>query len=102
MGHRKPNLRSAIYHSKADGRWHGWVTMGTKEDGSLDRRHRTGKTETEVTSKVRALETTRDAGQASKPGRKPTVAQWMRTWLDTVALRHGIAIHHRQQLPAER
>jgi integrase len=27
-----------------DGRWHGWITVGTKPNGKRDRRHRTGKT----------------------------------------------------------
>jgi site-specific recombinase XerD len=61
--------------------------MGIKEDGSADRRHRTGRTETEVTRKVRALEAQRDAGSVSKPGRAPTVGEWMHTWLTTIAPR---------------
>jgi hypothetical protein len=48
MGNRKPNLRSSIYCAP-DGSWHGWVTVGIKDDGSPDRRHRRGKTEAEVT-----------------------------------------------------
>ncbi|MET8808132.1 site-specific integrase [Streptomyces sp. NPDC004546] len=84
---RKPNLRSSIYYSEKDGSWHGWVTVGTKPDGSPDRRHRRGKTETEVTEKIRKLENARTAGQVAKPGRPPTVASWMRTWLDTIAPR---------------
>jgi len=87
VGNRKPNLRSSIYLSTADGRWHGWVTMGIKDDGSPDRRHRIGRTEAEVTSKVRELEGKRDAGSAGKAGRPLTVADWMRTWLTTVAPR---------------
>jgi integrase len=85
MSKRKPNLRSSIYGG-ADGRWHGWVTMGVKDDGSPDRRHRTGKTEAEVTEKVRKLEQSRDAGKVDKPGRTPTVAEWMTTYLDTIAI----------------
>jgi integrase len=71
----------------ADGRWHGhgWVTMGVKADGSLDRRHVTGATEAKVTTKVRGLEKDRDAGQVRKAGRVPTVGQWMATYLDTIA-----------------
>jgi hypothetical protein len=42
MADRKPNLRSSIYRSATDGRWHGWVTMDTKEDGSLDRCNQKG------------------------------------------------------------
>ncbi len=87
MSTRKPNLRSSIYESKTDGKWHGWVTMGVKSDGSPDRRHRTGATETEVTRKVRKLEQERDAGKTSKPGRKPTVAEWMITYLETICPR---------------
>ncbi len=83
---RKPNLRSSIYRSDADGRWHGWVTMGTKEDGSLDRRHRTGATQA-VTRKVQALERQRDGGTPGKPGRPLTVAAWLDTWLTTIAPR---------------
>jgi hypothetical protein len=48
-------------------------------DGKPDRRHREGKTEPEVTRKVHELETKRDAGGTSKPGRDPTLTQWMRT-----------------------
>lgn len=87
MGSRKPNGRSSIYYSERDGKWHGWVTMGVKADGSPDRRHRQGRTEAEVTQKVRELEGKRDAGKATKPGRVPTVAEWMGTWLDNVAAR---------------
>jgi len=83
-GRRKPNLRSSVYQG-SDGRWHGWVTMGVRPDGKPDRRHREGATETEVTRKVRELEGKRDAGKTSKPGRVPTVAQWMRTYVEEVA-----------------
>lgn len=81
---RKPNGRSSIYQDDS-GRWHGWVTVGTKPDGSPDRRHRRGATETEVTAKVRQLEAQRDAGKTSKPGKVPTVAEWMRTFINEIA-----------------
>ena len=81
---RKPNERSSIYEG-TDGYWHGWVTVGVKADGSLDRRHRMAKTEAAVTAKVRKLEQQRDQGRVNKPGKQPTVAEWMRTWLDVIA-----------------
>jgi integrase len=84
---RKPNGRSSIYYSKSDGLWHGWVTVGVKNDGTADRRHRKAKTEAEVTRKVRELEGKRDAGKTTKPGKAPTVAAWMTTWLNTIAIR---------------
>ena len=87
MSSRKPNLRSSIYRSETDGRWHGWVMMGIKDDGSPDRRHRRGMTEAEVTRKVRDLERKRDGGNAGKAGKPLTVADWMETWLTTVAPR---------------
>ncbi|WP_035800514.1 tyrosine-type recombinase/integrase [Kitasatospora mediocidica] len=81
---RQPNLESTIYEG-SDGRWHGRVTMGVKADGSPDRRHRSGKTQTEVERKVKALEKARDAGRVTKAGRVPTVETWMTTYLDTIA-----------------
>lgn len=85
MAGRKPNSRSSIYLGK-DGKWHGWVTMGVKDDGTPDRRHREGKSEAEVTAKVQKLEKQRDSGKIDKPGTKvPTVAQWIRTYLDEIA-----------------
>jgi hypothetical protein len=55
--------------------------VGTKDDGSPDRRHRRGRTESEVTSKVRQLERKRDSGNAGKAGKPLT--RWARRpgWL---------------------
>jgi integrase len=86
MADRKPNRRSSIYLG-SDGWWHGWVTVGVKDDGSPDRRHRKGRTEAEVTRKVQELERQRDSGRLSKAGSKLTVGQWLETWLTTVAAR---------------
>lgn len=84
MSPRNPNMESSVYEGN-DGRWHGRVTMGVKDDGSPDRRHRTAKTEPEVRRKVRELEKLRDKGRAPKAGRKPTVEQWMTTYLTDIA-----------------
>ncbi len=86
MASRASNLRSSIYLG-ADGRWHGYVTVGMRDDGSPDRRHRTAVTEIEVTRKVQELERKRDQGSAGKPGRPITVADWFDTWLTTIAPR---------------
>ena len=83
---RSSNGRSSIYLG-ADGRWHGRVTMGTKNDGSPDRRHVTGPTERAVTTKVTALEKERSAGTVADAKRPPTVEQWLKHWLDTIAAR---------------
>src|SRR5215469_4156364 len=86
MPDRKPNRRSSIYLGQ-DGWWHGWVTVGIKDDGSPDRKHRMGKTEAEVTRKVRDLERSRDTGQLVSTARGLSVEQWMETWLTTIAPR---------------
>lgn len=84
MRTRNPNGESSIYLG-ADGWWHGRVTMGVKDDGSPDRRHRKARTEPAVRRKVRELEKLRDEKRAPKAGRVPTVAQWMDTYLTTIA-----------------
>ena len=83
---RNANQRSSIYQG-SDGYWHGWVTVGVKADGSPDRRHRRGTTQAKVAEKVRELERQRDDGKTTKAGRKPTVAQWIETWLTDIAPR---------------
>jgi integrase len=77
---------SSIYKDE-DGRWHGFVSMGKKENGRRDRRHVSGAKRADVVSKVRALEAKRDAGIVEAAGRAPTVAEWLDHWLDNVAAR---------------
>ncbi|MGW5332459.1 tyrosine-type recombinase/integrase [Streptomyces bauhiniae] len=81
---RQPNGRSSIYQSK-DGKWHGRVTVGIRDDGEPDRRHVERKTRAEVTAAVRELEKQRDAGKIRKAGRAWTVETWLTHWVDTIA-----------------
>src|SRR3954471_10582091 len=81
---RRPNGASTIYEGK-DGKWHGRVTVGIKDDGKPDRRHVERKTEAEVIKAVRELERQRDAGRVRKAGQRYTVAQWLTHWLDNIA-----------------
>ena len=81
---RAANGASSIYQDK-NGGWHGRVTMGTRDDGRPDRRHVRGKTRTEVTRKVKALEKERDSGTVRRAGRPWTVEQWLTHWVDTIA-----------------
>lgn len=83
---RVGNWKSSIYEG-SDGFWHGWVTMGFKADGSLDRRHVKRRVQKDVERRVRELENERDSGHVSRPGRVPTVAEWMTTYRDTIAAR---------------
>ncbi len=81
---RQPNGRSSIYLGK-DGKWHGRVTVGIRDDGKPDRRHVERKTRAEVTNAVRELERQRDAKTVRKPGRPWTVKAWLTHWIENVA-----------------
>ncbi|MCP3756282.1 site-specific integrase [Streptomyces sp. TBY4] len=81
---RQPNGRSSIYFGK-DGKWHGRVTVGVRDDGSPDRRHVERKTRAEVTAAVRELEKDREAKTVRKPGKAMTVKAWLTHWIENVA-----------------
>jgi integrase len=81
---RQANGRSSIIQTP-DGFWHAWVTMGVKNDGSADRRHRRGRTQQEVANKVCELEKQREAGTVTTAGDRLTVAQWLSYWLENIA-----------------
>lgn len=68
-----------------DGLYHAKVTVGHKANGALDRRHRSGKTEVAVRSKLRKLLKEVDAGRKPRVGRVPTVEDWFTTWLTDIA-----------------
>lgn len=86
MSGRKANGRSSIFLG-ADGYWHGYVTMGVKDNGKTDRRHVQARTEKTVTAKTIALEKKRDAATVTTPGKVPTVADWLTYWLENIAER---------------
>lgn len=82
MARRQPNRRPKIYLG-GDGLYHCFVTVGTKPDGSIDRRHRQGVTATEVAAKVDALiqQVARGGGV---PQKIETVEQWLTYWVENV------------------
>lgn len=82
---RNANGRSSIYYSEKDKCWHGYVTVGVKDSGKPDRRHVRGRSQSEVTTKVRKLEREREDGKVRKPGQTWTVEQWLTHWLETIA-----------------
>lgn len=81
---RASNRQSSIYLGNDD-HWHGRVTVGRKDDGSLDRRHVMSKSKGTVIAKVRALERLRDEVRVPKPGRAWTVEKWLLHWLEEIA-----------------
>jgi integrase len=81
---RRTSGESAI-HKDRDGRWHGYVSMGTKAGGKRDRRHVSASTRAAVVAKVRELQERRDAGVTGTSGTM-TVAAWLDHWLDNIAV----------------
>jgi hypothetical protein len=57
------------------------------ENGQRDRRHVAAAKRADVLAQVRVLEDQRDAGVVLAFGKVPTVEQWIRLWLDTIAAR---------------
>lgn len=68
-----------------DGKWHSWIVVGTRPDGSPDRRHREGRSWQAVADKILKLEDEMAAGAVTKPGRPDTVEAWYTHWLDVIA-----------------
>lgn len=83
-GTRAPNGAGSFYPG-ADGRWHGRITVGVRDDGRPDRRHVTGRSEKEVRKKARDIEKARDDGHLQKPGQGWTVEQWLAHWVENIA-----------------
>lgn len=83
MAGRAANGRSTVI-KRADGRWHGYVSMGTGGDGRRDRRHVSAKTRPEVVAKVKALEANRDAAHVAT-AKTTTVEEWLTYWSETIA-----------------
>ncbi|GAA0633614.1 site-specific integrase [Sporichthya brevicatena] len=81
---RRPNGASSIYLG-ADGRWHGRVTVGVRDDGSPDRRHIERATEAEVIRAVRELERGRESGNLRRAGQTWTVQTWLEHWLTNIS-----------------
>lgn len=84
MASRNPNRAGSIYQGK-DGYWHARITVGTRDDGSPDRRHLMANSKGEIVRKAKELERARDAGSIARPGQRWTVETWMRHWLDVIA-----------------
>ena len=77
MAGRASNGESTIYKG-ADGRWHGYVSVGFTLDGKLDRRHVSSKSRGVVVAKVRELERYVRHLEAPEPApRRPRVRKRM-------------------------
>lgn len=91
-GTRRANRDSTMPDKpNARGYYDGFVWMGTKPDGSPDRRHVERKSKAARNKAVRELERKRDAGMTGKPGRVKTVQEMLTRHLDVVLPQRGRA-----------
>lgn len=81
---RNPNGTSSIYLGK-DGKWHGRVTVGLKDDGRPVRRHIERRRKEDVIKAVRELERQRDQGTVPKAGQRWKVEKWLGYWVEEIA-----------------
>lgn len=89
---RKANLDSWIStEPNADGYYEAKVWMGTKGDGSPDRRHVQRKKLADVRARVKELEAQRDEGRVTKAGKAPTVREALERHLTVVLPGRGRA-----------
>lgn len=83
VSRRRPTARKGD-----DGYWHVWITVGTKANGKPDRRHISRQTKKQAEADADdQLDTVAKTGAATKAGKKPTVEEWVTTYLDTIAPR---------------
>ena len=85
-GTRRSNGEGTEIKLGSDGRWHASLSFGLKSGGKRDRRHVSGTSRADVAAKIRELQTKRDAGVIPLAGAAPTLAVWLRHWLDTIAV----------------
>jgi integrase len=91
-GNRRGNRESYVPDEpNAKGYYEAKVTMGTRPDGTLDRRHVERKSKAARNKAVRELERKRDAGQIVKSGRVRTVSEMLTRHLDVVLPQRGRA-----------
>ncbi|MBV9844999.1 MAG: tyrosine-type recombinase/integrase [Kutzneria sp.] len=59
--------------------------MGVRDDGTPHRSHVQSKDKQKVINGVSKLEEERSSGVVRKPGRVPTVAEWLTEWVENIA-----------------
>jgi integrase len=79
---RRPTAREG-----ADGWFHLWVTIGTRPNGRPLQRHIKRATKAAAEDAADDLLDELKAGKVRKTGAKPTVQEWMTTYLTTIAPR---------------
>jgi integrase len=83
----EPETRQPRTHmwEGVDERWHAYIVVGRKSDGSVDRRHREARTREELIPKVLELEDLVDANDVPAVGRSKKFGAWLEEWITTYA-----------------
>ena len=76
---RKRASGEGTLRRRADGRWESAITTGYTADGKPKRKYFYGKTQKEVSIKLKAALAALDAGTYIAPC-KMTVAEWLDVW----------------------
>ncbi len=71
----------------ADELWHVWVVTGTRPNGRPHQRHIKRATQDQAEEAADELLQQMRSGKTTKSGRKPTVQEFLTTYLDTIAPR---------------
>ncbi|MQA11334.1 MAG: tyrosine-type recombinase/integrase [Pseudonocardiaceae bacterium] len=83
---RAANGTGSFYYSEQDGYWHGWVVVGTLDNGKPDRRHVMRRDEGEAWEGFLKLIQARDTGTVRKASQQRwTVETWLEHWLANIA-----------------
>ncbi|HEX2903441.1 MAG TPA: site-specific integrase [Jatrophihabitans sp.] len=85
MGNRRSDGEGTDITKGSDGRWHAYLSVGTKPDGSRDRRHLSGRTRADVAAQLRQLQKQKETGLVPAPRQTLTVAEWLTHWLEHIA-----------------
>jgi integrase len=83
---------------RGDGMWRGLLMVGTKPDGSPDRRAVYGKTRALVQAKLDALRKRKSDGTLGEPSKeRVTVASFLESWLEATKSTIRLKTYHRYE-----
>ena len=83
MAARRPNGEGTVRYRERDSRWEGRIIIGHKADGKAIYKSVFGKTQKEVTAKLRALLSEYEGVEINESQNK-TISEWLDIWFNEV------------------
>jgi len=83
MAARRPNGEGTVRYREKESRWEGRIVIGHKTDGKPIHKSVFGKTQKEVTTKLRALIEDYEGVEISEAQNK-TIAEWLDIWFNEI------------------